>query len=123
MPEKKIPLWLVVLPENALCIAWLLLAFTLFESTGIMVDWDLSDCCKREEITFLCLYGGYALFTLFFEKTALLKPMRLLGTVSLVLEFVFAVISGKVDTSSLVLMVFSAVCSSFMKWATHPPAG
>ncbi|CAB9526138.1 expressed unknown protein (Partial), partial [Seminavis robusta] len=44
------------------------------------MSWTLQSCCDTREIIFLCCYGGYALFTLLFEKTSLLKPMRLLGT-------------------------------------------
>jgi len=45
-----------------------------------MPTWNLSTCCETQETVFLCFYGGYAVFTLLFEKTFILKPMRLLGT-------------------------------------------
>jgi len=42
-------------------------------------EWTLSSCCSTADIVFICCYVGYALLTLVAGKTAVLKPMRLLG--------------------------------------------
>mmetsp|Transcript_7117 Transcript_7117/g.17346 ORF Transcript_7117/g.17346 Transcript_7117/m.17346 type:complete len:234 (+) Transcript_7117:200-901(+) len=44
-----------------------------------MANWDLSGCCDKQTIIFLCCYGGYSLFTMFFMNTAIVKPMKLIA--------------------------------------------
>jgi len=44
-----------------------------------MANWDLSGCCNTNTIIFLCCYGGYSLFTMFFMNTAIVKPMKLIS--------------------------------------------
>jgi len=44
-----------------------------------MANWTLSGCCDGEIILFLCLYGGYSLFTMFFMNTVIVKPMKLVS--------------------------------------------
>lgn len=44
-----------------------------------MTDWDLSGCCNKPTIVFLCCYAGYSLFTMFFMNSAIVKPMKLIS--------------------------------------------
>ncbi|KAG7360488.1 peptidase M50B family protein [Nitzschia inconspicua] len=44
-----------------------------------MVDWKLQSCCDTQDIIFLCLYGGYSLFTMIFMNTVVVKPMKLIA--------------------------------------------
>jgi len=44
-----------------------------------MVNWDISNCCNTDTIVFLCCYGGYSLFTMFFMNYAIVKPMKLIS--------------------------------------------
>jgi len=43
------------------------------------INWDLSGCCNQPTIVFLCLYGGYSLFTMFFMNWKFVKPMKLIS--------------------------------------------
>lgn len=43
------------------------------------INWDLSDCCNNDTIIFLCCYGGYSLFTMFFMNYKIVKPMKLIA--------------------------------------------
>lgn len=42
-------------------------------------DWNLKKCCDNEEYIFIGCYVLYALIAFFLGKSAILKPMRLLG--------------------------------------------
>lgn len=44
-----------------------------------MTDWDLSGCCNKPTIVFLCCYAGYSLFTMFFMNSSIVKPMKLIS--------------------------------------------
>lgn len=44
-----------------------------------MVDWKLQSCCDTKDIVFLCLYGGYSLFTMIFMNCVVVKPMKLIA--------------------------------------------
>ena len=43
------------------------------------INWDLSGCCNRDTIVFLCCYAAYSLFTMFFMNSAIVKPMKLIA--------------------------------------------
>lgn len=43
------------------------------------VNWELNGCCHPDVIIFLCLYGGYSLFTMFFMNSIIVKPMKLVS--------------------------------------------
>jgi hypothetical protein len=51
-------------------------SITQLNNRHIMANWTLSGCCDGEIILFLCLYGGYSLFTMFFMNTVIVKPVR-----------------------------------------------
>jgi Peptidase M50B-like len=42
-------------------------------------DWDLSTCCKAEEIWFLSLAGGYFVINFILWNTFIIKPMKLIA--------------------------------------------